>query len=251
MTIDARAGAAEPERRSGRRPAWIPTLAAFIAIGLCVTAGNWQHRRMLEKEALLAKITAAQAAPAVPLPAGVSDWGSWRFRAVTLDGEFDARHQILIDNAQHAGRVGFDVVAPLRLDDGRSVLVDRGFVPAGASRASLPSPPLPQGRVTIVGRIDIPSRRYIELGTHVMPKGSLWQHIDTTEFAQATGVSVLPIIVRDTGQHAHGLVLDDALPETGVEKHVSYMLQWYTFAALAAGLWLWFTVRPWWQRRVR
>ncbi|HKP65166.1 MAG TPA: SURF1 family protein [Casimicrobiaceae bacterium] len=251
MTIDARAAAAGPELDPRRRPAWLPTLAAFLAIALCVTAGNWQHRRMLEKEALLAKISAAKAAPVVPLPTEVRDWTSWRFRAVTLDGEFDARHQILIDNAQHAGRVGFDVVAPLLLRDGRSVLVDRGFIPAGVSRASLPSPPIPEGRVTIDGRIDIPSRRYIELGAHVTPKGSLWQHIDTTEFAQATGVSVLPIIVRDIGQHANGLVLDDALPDTGIEKHVSYMLQWYTFAALAAGLWLWFSVRPWWQRRVR
>lgn len=250
MAIDARAGAAEPAQRSRRRPAWIPTLAAVITIALCVTAGNWQHRRMLEKEALLAAITAAKAAPAVPLPAAVSDWGSWRFRAVTLDGEFDVRHQILIDNAQHGGRVGFDVVAPLILADGRAVLVDRGFVPAGASRAILPSPPLPAGHVTIDGRIDIPSRRYIELGTHVTPKGPLWQHVDTSEFAQATGISVLPIIVRDIGEHANGLALDDALPDTGVEKHVSYMLQWYTFAALAAGLWLWFSVRPWWQRRM-
>jgi len=249
MTIDGGAGAAATAITPRRRPAWLPTLAAFITIALCVTAANWQHRRMLEKEALLAKISAAKAAPAVPLPTGVIDWSSWRFRPVRLDGEFDARHQILIDNAQHAGRVGFDVVAPLLLADGRAVLVDRGFVPAGASRASLPSPPVPAGHVTIDGRIDIPSQRYIELGAHVTPKGSLWQHVDTKEFAQVTGVAVLPIIVRDIGEHANGLTLDDALPETGVEKHISYMLQWYSFAALAAGLWLWFTVRPWWQRR--
>ena len=251
MTIDARTGPAEPALTSRRRPVWLPTLAAFITIALCVTAGNWQHRRMLEKVALLAKITAAKTAPAAPLPTGVSNWNEWRFRAVTLDGEFDARHQILIDNAQHAGRVGYDVVAPLLLRDGRAVLVDRGFVPVGASRANLPSPPIPAGQVTITGRIDIPSRRYLELGTHVTPKGPLWQHVDTNEFAQATGVSVLPIVVRDIGQHANGLVQDDALPETGIEKHQSYMLQWYTFAALAAGLWLWFSVRPSWQRWTR
>ena len=46
---------------------------------------------------------------------GVADWNSWRFRTVTLTGEFDARHQILIDNAQHGGRVGFDVVTPFAL----------------------------------------------------------------------------------------------------------------------------------------
>jgi cytochrome oxidase assembly protein ShyY1 len=41
------------------------------------------------------------------------------------------------------------------------------------------------------------------------------------------------------------------LPETGIEKHISYMMQWYTFAALAGGLWVWFTVRPWLRGRQR
>ena len=112
MAIDVPAGrgAAADQRR--RRPTWIPTVAAFLAIAVCLTAASWQHRRMLEKEALQTQINVAAAKPSVPLPADVADWNGWRFRTVTLTGEFDARHQILIDNAQHGGRVGFDVVTP-------------------------------------------------------------------------------------------------------------------------------------------
>ena len=251
MAIDVPAGpgAAADQRR--RRPRWIPTVAAFLAIAVCLTAASWQHRRMLEKEALQTQINVAAAKPSVPLPADVADWNSWRFRTVTLTGEFDARHQILIDNAQHGGRVGFDVVTPFALDDGRTVLVKRGFVGGGASRSDLPSPPVPRGPVTIQGRIDIPTQRYVELGEHVPPSGPLWQHVNPQEFAQATGVRVLPIVVKDLGSHAAGLALDDALPETGIEKHISYMMQWYTFAALAGGLWVWFTVRPWLRGRQR
>ena len=105
--------------------------------------------------------------------------------------------------------------------------------------------------MTIQGRIDIPTQRYVELGEHVPPSGPLWQHVNPQEFAQATGVRVLPIVVKDLGSHAAGLALDDALPETGIEKHISYMMQWYTFAALAGGLWVWFTVRPWLRGRQR
>jgi len=250
LDVPAAADAAANQRR--RRPAWIPTVAALLTIALCLTAASWQHRRMLQKEALQDEINAAAARPAVPFPADITDWHRWRFRTVSLVGEFDARHQILIDNAQHAGRVGFDVVTPFTLSDGRTVLVDRGFVAGGASRADLPSPPVPRGTIAMQGRIDIPTRRYVELGAHVVPSGPLWQHVDPQEFAQATGVRVLPIVVRDLGPHAAGLVLDDALPATGIETHIGYMLQWYTFAALAAGLWIWFTVRPWWRvRRAR
>ena len=63
---------------------------------------------------------------------------------------------------------------------------------------------------------------------------------------------VLPIVVKDLGSHgATGSRWTIALPETGIEKHMSYMMQWYTFAAMAGGLWVWFTVRPWLRGRQR
>jgi len=251
MAFDLPAGGGTALDQRRRRPAWIPTVAAILTIALCLTAASWQHRRMVEKQALQAEMNAAAAMPPVALPANVTDWSSWRFRAVTLTGEFDPRHQILIDNAQHAGRVGFAVITPFMLNDGRTVLVDRGFVAAGASRSDLPSPAVPRGVVRIQGRLDIPVRRYVELGDHVAPSGPVWQHVDPQEFAQATGVRVLPIVVKDVGPHADGLALDDALPGTGIEKHIGYMMQWYTFAALAGGLWVWFTVRPWLRSRQR
>jgi surfeit locus 1 family protein len=238
--------AQQAERMPRRRPAWIPTLAAIATVAVCVTAGNWQHRRMQEKEALQALIAATASAPAVPLPTGDVDWRAWRFRAVTLAGTFDARGQILVDNTVHAGRVGYTVVTPLMLADGRAVLVDRGFVLAGPSRAVLPSVPPPSGTVTLRARIGFPPSGYLDLGGSApVAKGVLWQHLDPARYAEATGLPVLPF-VADVLEASwdDGLTRAFALPETGIEKHLSYMLQWYTFAAMAAGLWLWFTLRP-------
>jgi surfeit locus 1 family protein len=201
---------------------------------------------MQEKEALKAQITAMASAPAVPLPSGDVDWRAWRFRAVTLAGTFDARRQILVDNAVHAGRVGYTVVTPLLLADGRAVLVDRGFVLAGPSRAMLPSVPPPSGAVTLRGRIDFPPSGYLDLGDAApAAKDVLWQHLDPARYAEATGLVVLPF-VADVLEASwdDGLTRDFALPDTGIEKHLSYMMQWYAFAAMAAGLWLWFTLRP-------
>ena len=73
----------------------------------------------------------------------------------------------------------------------------------------------------------------------------MWQHLEPASFTRATGIAVLPIVVRALDMpRGGGLVVDDALPDAGIEKHVSYMVQWYAFAAMAAGLWLWFDVRP-------
>ncbi len=217
----------------------------MLAFVVCIGAGNWQHRRMHEKEALRSQLRAAAAAPAAQLPADVKDWRTWRFRTVLLTGEFDARHQILVDNKVNDGRIGFGVVAPLTLQDGRVVLVDRGWIALGASRANLPQPAVPAGLVTFRGQLDLPSRGYLRLGSEdARPSGPLWQHLDPDRFAQATGLPVLPIVVHAEDAGTGGLVPDLAIPDTGVEKHVGYMLQWYAFAVMTAGLWGWFTLRP-------
>lgn len=231
--------------RRANRPRWVPTVAAFATVALCIVAGNWQHRRMQEREALQESIRRAAAVAPVALPKTVDDWHAWRFRHVVARGEYDAPRQILIDNKVRAGRVGFDVVTPFRLADGGAVLVDRGWIAAGPSRATLPRVLPPAGMLSLTGRIDLPSRNYYELGSGAVPAGPLWEHLDPARFAKATGLSVLPIVIDATDPASTaGLGGDVSLPDTGSERNLSYMIQWYTFAALAAGLWAWFTLRP-------
>lgn len=250
---DSRSEAATSRQGAGRRrPAWIPTLAALAAVALFVSAGNWQYRRMHESESLRDRIVVANRAAAVELPADVGDWNTWRFRRVRITGTFDAAHQILVDNVIRKGRAGFDVVTPIVLDDGRRVLVDRGWFPLGESRANLPMPPPPAGRVSLHGRIDIPTRHYLELGGRKPPVGPLWEHLDPQRYAAATGIAVLPIVIdADEDLAGENLLRAWDPPDFGILTHQGYMLQWYTFAALAAGLWVWFTLRPWWRARGR
>lgn len=225
------------------RPAALPTLAAVLGIVLFVVAGNWQRGRMEQKLALRAQLDAAALAPPGSLPVDAT-WVDWRFRPVQLAGRFDADRQILIDNKVEAGRVGYHVVTPLLLEDGRAVLVDRGFAPAGATRDVLPAVPPPTGAVTVRGRINIPPTGYVEL-EGAAPLGAVWQNLDPLRFARASGLPVLPVVI----EQVEPLGTDDRLsrqwpaPDLGIDKHRIYMVQWYAFALMAAGLWLWFTLR--------
>jgi surfeit locus 1 family protein len=236
-----------------RPPLWrrvLPTLATVVGVAVFVAAGNWQHRRMDEKARLRAQLDAASAAAPVPLPAGVDDWAAWRYRPVVVTGVFDAGRQILIDNQVHGGVVGYAVVTPLKLADGRAVLVDRGFVAGGASRSVLPVVPPAAGQVTVSGRVGIPPAGYFELG-QAAPEGPVWQHLDPHRFAGATGLPVLPIVVEATAPTGgdEALARDRGVPDVGIERHWIYMLQWYSFAALALVLWLWFWLKPRMARR--
>jgi surfeit locus 1 family protein len=230
---------ASPITRRRFRPRLLPTLVTFAAVAAFVTAGNWQHARMRTKEVLAAAYDAASRAAPTPLPdvgAG-GDWARERFRRVSVAGEFDSGHQIHVDNKINAGRVGYDVVTPLRLADGRIVLVDRGWIAAGPSRAVLPEAPPPSGEVTVEGRINL-AERYLELGS-TGGSGPLWQNLDPSRFAAATGLNVLPVYIEQTAppKAGDGLLRSWPRPDFGVEKHRIYMLQWYAFAIVAVVLW--------------
>jgi surfeit locus 1 family protein len=232
----------EPARR--HRPRYLPTAAAIVAVALFLTAGEWQRGRMEQKAALRAQFDAASASAPAELPRYMGDGAAWRYRPVRATGTFDAAHQILIDNKVQDGRTGFHVVTPLALPDGRVLLVDRGWIAAGASRAQLPVAPPPGGSVTVTGRINTPTAAYVELQRGA-PAGVLWQNLDPARVAQATGLAVLPVVLEQTTP----LDASDALvrawpePDFGIERHRIYMMQWYLFAATAAGLWLVFNVR--------
>src|SRR5512146_2723405 len=116
-----------------RSRAW-PALATAVAVVAFVAAGYWQQTRMHEKEALRAQLEAMSRLPPLPLAAlpTASDWPSLRYRPIVAQGRFDAARQILIDNRVRDGRVGYDVVTPLALADGRAVLVDRGWIAQGS-----------------------------------------------------------------------------------------------------------------------
>ena len=110
------------------RPRALPTLATIAAVVLFVVAGQWQQRRMQGKESLRAQFdTAAVQAPVMlaTLP-DATDWNALRYRTVIATGEYDARRQILVDNRVQDGHVGYHVITPLVLADGRTVLVNRG-----------------------------------------------------------------------------------------------------------------------------
>ncbi len=222
------------------RPRVVPTLATVAFLALTVSLGNWQRHRAAEKDALAAQLAVAAAESPVDLPARDDDALRLRFRAVRASGQYDASRQIFIDNKVRAGRAGFEVVAPLRLNgSGRYVLVERGWIAQGASRRDLPLLPPPTGPVTVLGRVNLPPQRYLELSRDHVP-GPLWENLDVQRIASAMGLDLLPVVIEQSDPVEPGdhLLRDWPPPDFGSAQNVSYMLQWYSFGALSVILWL-------------
>ena len=191
------------------RPPWWAVLVAATGCAAGILLGNWQSGRAEEKRAL----AKAQ-------------------EMTTLRGNFDAKYTVLLDNKMRSGRPGYEVVQPLRLADGRRVLVNRGWLAAGATRAQLPAARTPEGEVTLQGvRLDHFPRALVLAGTK--RAGPVWQNVTVEEFAAWSGFALESTVFEQHSALDDGLVRDWPRPDAGVQMHESYALQWYSLAAFS------------------
>jgi surfeit locus 1 family protein len=226
-------------RIAGRsfRPGWVPSVVTAAFVALTIALGNWQTRRAEEKLEAGRVLDEAARAPALQLPSERVDAASYERHRVAMRGAFVARETFFLDNKVLHGIVGYHVITPLRPERGGAlVLVNRGWIAAG-ERARLPEISTPEGVQTMEGIAVVPSARFLELAPEA-ESGRLRQNLVIAREEKRTGVTLQPFVVEQTSETHDGLARAWERPDTGVERHRSYALQWYSFAALAAVLYV-------------
>ncbi len=112
----------------------VPLLFGIFGVAVLLWLGVWQVQRLAWKTEILARIEARLAAPPVEVPAapepGRDEYLKVRAKGAIEPGELD-----VYTSAPGRG-VGYRVIVPLRLQDGRAILLDRGFVPIGEKAAA-------------------------------------------------------------------------------------------------------------------
>jgi surfeit locus 1 family protein len=217
---------------SFRPRAWT-FFAAAAACAAGVGLGNWQAGRAAEKRALGEALERSLNSPAVELPSSAMSADQLVFRRVAARGRFLDEHTVYLDNKLRRGRPGYEVVTPLRLD-GTSVLVNRGWVQAGASRAVLPQVPAPRGEVRVEGLALARIAHVLEVGPVTGAK--VRQNLDIQAFERESGLRLQPIVIEQRSPAPDGLLREWPRPDAGLEKHEIYALQWYSLAGLAVVL---------------
>lgn len=212
------------------RPGWMPTLMAVVVVALTVAAGIWQTQRALYKSALQARYeTQAHAAP-VALPAGVIEDATYRYRRVSVTGQFDPAHEVWLDNVILKGVPGYQIITPLKLAQGNAyVLINRGWVARGADRNLLPEIKVPLGMVTIEGIAVPPSGHYLELSAQTV-EGKVWQNMHFKRMQAQLPLRLQTLMVTQLKDNGDGLIRHWERPDTGMEKHAGYAFQWFSMA---------------------
>lgn len=224
-------------------PKWIAIHLAVVTLVVTMfNLGLWQLRRLDEKRtfnALVMDRTRESVAdleslwPANPVdPNTLSEW-----RRVRATGTYIAAKSVTVINRSQDGVAGYDSVVPLLLDDGRTALINRGFVPLATA---IPAPP--EGTVTITGYVRASQKRSA-LGAidSTDVTSTEFQRFDVPLISKRLNGEVLPFFIqviaedpRPPGQWPSPV----RLPELSEGPHLSYAFQWFFFCLVALTAWV-------------
>lgn len=228
-------------------PRWLAGhLLALTLVVLFVNFGFWQLRRLEQRTTYNALVGARLAAPPEPfaelreryaLTAPPEDEASASYRRAEATGYFDTAREVLLRSRAFDGQPGYHVLTPLVLEEGRALLVDRGWVPFELDTPPVAEAAPPTGEVSVTGVLFPRQTQPTGLGAKDPPTGELdavfW--VDTERLSRQLPYTLEPVYLELTAQTpAQGAPLPRPLPppELGAGSHLSYALQWFSFALI-------------------
>lgn len=206
-------------RSSRRLTLWFGFWACLVVLGLGL--GLWQWERAADKRELLARYDAA---PRLVAPESTPPDGA----RISVSGEFLAEETLFLDNRIHGERLGVAALTPLRGDDGRLWLVERGFLPTGPTRDT-PRVSTPEGRVSVAGRWQVAGDSAPLFGPN--REGKRLQHIALDAWEGLGGFAHAGWLHQEEGDgHLVSWWQPNVLPPS---RHLGYAAQWWGLALTA------------------
>lgn len=235
----------------------LPALLTIFGVAVLFYLGAWQWQRMDEKRAFITRLETQAAGSAAPLPPA-SDWPRLDLAAVDLtravakgsylDGIAGVRTTIAAGPPGSRQLSGFGrwVFQGFRLEDGATILINRGFVPESRFAAITPA----SGQATVTGFLRAPEARN-SFTPADLPQQREFYTRDPAGIAAALDIGAVAPFYLEAERQGDGLT-----PPAGVDakeliaripdNHLQYALTWWGLALTLSGV---FGAYAWQARR--
>jgi len=222
------------------RPTFWPTVFTVPAVLLMLGLSIWQVQRLHWKEGLIAERTQRTSASAIGLPGadplGAAELVGLEYRHVQAQGEFANDKEIFLGARTFEGSAGYHVITPFRLADGRTVLVDRGWIPLDRKQAIKRSAGQIEGPTTLDGVIRLQGRQ-----TWFVPDNRpdldffFWVDLPAmAKLAALPGTETRFYVEAGPGKNAGGLPIGGQTQIDLPNDHLQYAITWFCLAIALA-----------------
>lgn len=214
------------------REHWRLNCLLFFVLLLTLRLGFWQLARAEEKKGRIEQQQVNQMKSPLMLT-DLQDAPS-AYQLLQIRGHF-IKMLLLLDNQYRDHAFGYDVVQPFALEDGRFVLINRGWVPGSLDRKLLPDIKTPSGIIELTASVYYPAKNPLILGSIFDKKKSdvaVLEIIDTRVIGQYLHKKVLPFTLRLRQNDAYGYNCEWSVVSLSPERHQAYAFQWFGIALL-------------------
>ncbi len=213
------------------KPRLIPTIFTVPALILLFSLSFWQFQRLNWKQNIINEIVVQNNLPSIELPAHV-DLVEMLYRKVKLRGHFIHNKEMHLygGSRQFKGENGYYIFTPLKLDDGRIIVVNRGWVTEKKKEAKLRPETITAKEVEIEGSIMESEARPLYVHDNQLDN-NLWFYIDLNqmkEFLKEPIENFYVLAKEVPGTSPRGKNLSPNLRN----DHLAYALTWL-FSAFA------------------
>ena len=219
---------------------WQLSLLFLLFLPLLLRLGYWQLERAEEKQQLLTVYQQQRNLPAQKFVVNSAEKIA-NYQSVLIEGEYDNQHYWLLDNKPRSGKVGYEIIMPLKVGN-QHILVNRGWVMASPLRNELPEVVTPKGKVLIKGYFYQASKNAIFVNTESdwlaeWPKRVL--QLDSVTAERDLDSAVYPKTLRINSNSEGAFITDWPVINTLPEKHQAYAVQWFAMSVALLLLYFW------------
>ncbi|HLA98723.1 MAG TPA: SURF1 family protein [Anaerolineales bacterium] len=224
-------------------PRWrLATLLVLIGMALTARLGIWQLDRLEQRREFNSRVLAQMKQPALELSGAAlrSELSEMEYRSVVVRGVYDHSQEVALRNQAWGNQWGVHLLTPLRIEASEQhILVDRGWVPSEDFQYGSWEQYAEPGLVEVRGVIRR-SQSKPDFGRRTDPIPSTGERLEAWFFANVEGIArqtpypLLPAYIQQAPDPSW-----DGLPyrtqpdlELSEGPHLSYALQWFSFAAI-------------------
>jgi surfeit locus 1 family protein len=220
-----------------RRWWWMTLLVIAGVVGL-VRLGIWQLDRLEQRRAFNTTVASRWQQDPIDLVAeGLpDDLAELEFRRVEVNGVFDYDNQIVLKERPRDGVPGVILVTPLVLDDGRAILVARGWVPYNLSAPQHWTEFEEEPDQPVIGLIQESQRLPSGLAPTAPDEAQTeWFLLNMDAVQPQMPYELLPVFILQLPEPDRSRTqypIRDEPMRLDEGNHFSYAIQWFMFAAV-------------------
>ncbi|PPR79249.1 MAG: hypothetical protein CFH01_00509 [Alphaproteobacteria bacterium MarineAlpha2_Bin1] len=218
------------------RPTIWSTVFAFIGFIFLLGLGTWQLDRLEWKNNLIAERQSFLNDDPILFNGDIKELNGAMWKPVQLNGTYQHDKELYLAARSMRGNVGFHVLTPLSLSNGKNILINRGWVPREKKDPLTRIQSNYKGPVELIGIITPGFKKGF-----FSPKNDLtnnvWLYVDYMEMSSAVGMTLQKFVIDAKENGRGGFPIGSQTRVNMPNDHLQYAVTWYLLGLTLVFVW--------------